>query len=124
MPIPRASDATPPAALQPDLHRIQAGNVIEPLVRSEILDAVAPVPFRLDRMHLFDLTPRYAMAPDAGPEAPDDFGVRDIDMPASPLRVWAAINGGTGGGQPSAGAALRPTGSGTSANPSTTGGNQ
>src|SRR3954452_2264532 len=40
------------------------------------------------------------------------FGIRDIDMPASPLRVWAAINQAPATGQPSAGAAMRPTGSG------------
>ena len=45
-------------------------------------------------------------------DALQPFGVRDIDMPASPMRVWAAINGAQAEGQPSAGAALRPTGSG------------
>jgi carbon-monoxide dehydrogenase large subunit len=45
-------------------------------------------------------------------DALSPFGIRDIDMPASPQRVWAAIQGGTAPEQPSAAAALRPTGSG------------
>src|SRR4051812_21830522 len=45
-------------------------------------------------------------------DALQPFGVRDIDMPASPLRVWAAINKARAEGQPSAAAAMRPTGSG------------
>jgi carbon-monoxide dehydrogenase large subunit len=44
------------------------------------------------------------------------FGVRDIDMPASPMRVWAAVRGRSGSGDPDAAEpALRPSGSGGSA---------
>ena len=44
------------------------------------------------------------------------LGITDIDMPASPLRVWAAVHGRADSGDPDAAEpALRPSGSGGSA---------